>query len=141
MTRMSYSKHRQQQNLERIHDSLSTKLKAYLTHLFVQPSQANASTSSDNPQEFFLHSEIKGRSFSIAPHSFQNFNAIIFSPSSVKQSKGILYIRNNLTGVTLVKLSGIGGTGRLAVIPLRGEFSDIPKRSLQVTFISHLKIY
>ena len=103
------------------HHNFASKLKNYMfSYIFADIDQITVKARSglfynQLNQEFFLHDEVAEKSFLIPPYGSKNFTAIIFSPKAADEAHATLYLRNNLTGVSIIKLHGIGEMGKLSV--------------------------
>lgn len=74
-------------------------------------------------QQIYLNPQMRETTFTIAPHSNLTLPAIYFHPQRTKPTSAILLVKNNLTGIHMVSLKGIGGSGKLEFIEVRRQVS------------------
>ena len=72
-------------------------------------------------QQIYLNPLMRETTFTILPHSKLTIPAIHFYPQKTKSTNAILIIKNNLTGIHMVSLKGIGGCGKLEFIEVRRQ--------------------
>ena len=79
----------------------------------------NFDGSSSENQSFFLNKNFIGRVLNIAPHSNLTLPLLFFKPNKFNQSSMTLYIKNNLSYLSTIRLKGTGGKGNLIISEIR----------------------
>jgi len=60
---------------------------------------------------FYLPSDLAGTTYLLAPHTTRDFGPLYFAPHSLRSDNATLLVRNNLTVVETVVVTGEGGSG------------------------------
>ena len=114
--KLIYSKKKSYSQKKSIIQKISNKIFSIFS-LFILPSEEELyelyiKNSKNNKQSFFIPSPFSKQTFTISPH--QKFSIPIeYHPFNLTKSSATLFIKNNLTILYPIKLTGEGGTGQI----------------------------